>query len=577
MHLTHAASFVVLATQTAARTYCPPLGPVLPAPISPSTSNGVKSAVKILTDNLANLAAGLNMSAVSVSVKSIHETQPMFDFHHTPPKLSPNGTQKVDATTVYRVGSISKVFTVLGVLLLEGVQFDDPVTKYLPELRGLRPEGEEVNAITTPDWDSITIGSLASHMSGIAADLIQDMTSIPGGSWASLGLPDLSNTSGPACGGVFGLPPCAREEFFRDFGKRHPVYAPYTNVVYSNVGIGILGFVLEAVSGKPFDEYMRASILEPLGLKSTTTGLPPKDSSLGFIPDLPVEVHWWGVDLGWPNWAGGFYSNTVDLLAFGASILESRLLKPVKTRQWMKPVSSTASSGMQFGAPWEIFRAHNVTRDGRLIEIYTKSGDLGSYSNDLVLVPDYDLVITVLTGGPESSNGAAAAIYSAVVKALLPAIEAAGKDEAKTSYAGTYTDPATNSSITLCLDDGPGFTVTDWTVRGTNVFKNFVRFLPTGAPASADVPVTARLYPSNLSTGSQRSWRAHFEVGTPEERAALNDGRYFWADAGCYSFAQLDRTVYHFASMEDVVFSVENGVARSLELRGFRVELARAK
>jgi len=167
----HAAiALAILPAQIVARTHCPPLGPVLPAPVCPSKSDGVKSAITTLADSLAALTGGLNMSAVSVSVKSIHESEPMFDFHHTPPKLSPNGTQKVDANTIYRIGSISKVFTVLGVLMLEGVHFDDPVTKYLPELRALRPEVGEVNAITTPDWDAITSGSLASHMSGIAGD-----------------------------------------------------------------------------------------------------------------------------------------------------------------------------------------------------------------------------------------------------------------------------------------------------------------------------------------------------------------------------------------------------------------------
>lgn len=120
--------------------------------------------------------------------------------------------------------------------------------------------------------------------------------------WTAVGLPAKGNLTGPACGGLLGLPSCSREEFFRDFGKRHPVYAPYTTVVYSNVGITLLGFVLETVSGRPFAEYIRDAVTGPLGLNSTTTGSEPVDDSRAFIPEsTPENPTWWGADMGHPN------------------------------------------------------------------------------------------------------------------------------------------------------------------------------------------------------------------------------------------------------------------------------------
>ena len=119
--------------------------------------------------------------------------------------------------------------------------------------------------------------------------------------WTKVGLPDLGNTTGPACGGLLGLPSCSRAQFFRDFGKRHPVYAPSTTVVYSNVGISLLGFVLETVSGRSFADYMRGAVTGPLGLNSTTTGSEPVDAARAFIPDMPQIDSYWGVDLGHPN------------------------------------------------------------------------------------------------------------------------------------------------------------------------------------------------------------------------------------------------------------------------------------
>lgn len=118
------------------------------------------------------------------------------------------------------------------------------------------------------------------------------------GNWTQLGLPALPDNLGPGCGGTLLLPPCTTSELYRDFGKRHPVYAPFTSVVYSNVGIGILALVIEAVSGKPFDDYIQDAILDPLGLNSTFPSRPPSDTKRGFIPDTTPERNWWEADFG---------------------------------------------------------------------------------------------------------------------------------------------------------------------------------------------------------------------------------------------------------------------------------------
>lgn len=152
---------------------CPPLGPVLPAPTQPSGHEAVRCAAASFEEAFRqNITASLNATGISVALQSIHEAAPILDLHHTPPYLNPNGTREIDARSVYRLGSISKVFAVLSVLKLGNVAFDDPVTKYVPELRQLRGETEtpEVDDITAVQWDQVTIGALASHMSGIGSD-----------------------------------------------------------------------------------------------------------------------------------------------------------------------------------------------------------------------------------------------------------------------------------------------------------------------------------------------------------------------------------------------------------------------
>ncbi|KAI5923428.1 beta-lactamase/transpeptidase-like protein [Camillea tinctor] len=555
--------------------HCPPLGAVLPAPTSPSTNQAVQSAVATINTVFQATTSALNTTAISLSVKSIHENTPLLDLHYTPPSLNTSGTTSVDAQTIYRVGSISKIFPVLALLTQKSVRLDDPITKYVPELLQLKGEtGDEVNDITTVQWDHVTLGALASHMSGISSDLVNDLASYPI-DWTQFGLPVLGDESKTGCAGIFGLPSCNRTEFFRDFGKRHPVFAPFSpNAVYSNVASSILGFAVEAITNMTYDAFIHQSILAPLGMTNTTISNPPSNNAWGFIP---TGNTWWGDSLGYEDMAGGFYSNTVDLLALGSGILQHQLLDAVTTRKWMKPVTSTSSTGLLLGGPWEILRSDNVTKDQRLVEFYTKSGNVDAWNNILVLVPDYDLVLTLLTAGGESSSNLVEAALTQVVRALLPAVEDAGKAEAAASFAGTYNDAATNSSVTLAADaddHAPGLAVTSWVANGLDILANYGS-LASGGSSASDVAVSVRLYPTGLKAGSSAAWRAVFDVGTPAQLAE-KDASTFWAKSSCHTWANMDRFVYGFRSMDEFIFDVnDDGTARGLGLRAFQVNLER--
>lgn len=152
--------------------HCPPLGPVLPQPTQPSTHQAVPLATAALKDALDKLTASFNGSALAIGVKSIHESNLLFEYAYTPPIRDPRGVQKVDSDTIFRLGSLTKVFPMLALLKLHdrGVSLDDPVTKYVPELRDLNSQAREQTPIWTVDWDDITLGSLASHLGGIASD-----------------------------------------------------------------------------------------------------------------------------------------------------------------------------------------------------------------------------------------------------------------------------------------------------------------------------------------------------------------------------------------------------------------------
>ena len=75
------------------------------------------------------------------------------------------------------------------------------------------------------------------------------------------------------------------------------MYLPYTTPVYSNVGYSVLGLVIEAVTKQSYQDYLRQSIFEPLGLTRSSV-LKPANASWGFIPE---GDSWWDVSLGFEN------------------------------------------------------------------------------------------------------------------------------------------------------------------------------------------------------------------------------------------------------------------------------------
>ncbi|TPX11564.1 uncharacterized protein E0L32_007775 [Thyridium curvatum] len=552
--------------------HCPPLGPVLPAPQRASANPAVKKGLADFKAALDKMTAPLNVSAVSVGVKTLGEEAPLFEYHFTPSKLDPKGVQKVTSDSMYRIASTSKVFPAYALMLIDGVLWEDPVTKYVPELRELAKQAAAQDAVHVVDWDEVTLGALASHTSGIPVDLGTDLTAF-NPPWEKLGLPKPDPANSPQCSGLLDGKPCTWEDFFTKFGKRPPIYAPNTAPVYSNIGPALLGLVVERVSGLKFEDFVQQKILDALGMKHTSAFKP--DDKLGVIP---VDDQWWTSLLGFENASGSYYSSTHDLLALGSAILGSKLISPAKTRRWLKPWTSSSSLGTFIGTPWEIYRVQNVTRDGRLIELYTKGGDITTYHAALIMVPDYDLVVSVNVAGPEV-GGFVQLIQATATTVLLPALEQASKDEAAVSFTGTYADRATNSSITLATDDAPGLRATNYTARGVDVLANYLRIGIVPTEPDPSVLVRLRLYPTNLRSGRQAGWRGVFDLFTPEEVAA-SDARYPWPQNGCIAWGTMDRLVYQYESLDYFVFNVEKGadgapVATSIELPAYGLTLTR--
>lgn len=164
-------------------TPCPLLGPAYPPFTLDNNSNILQSALNELNtkfDDLMQTGTGPNgqvtpyTTSFSVALFSTNQGTAaddpfFFEYHYTAPSLknSATGVQSVDANSIYRIGGLTEVFTIWSVLIEAGDGvWNDPVTKYVPELKKAAQEkGDGV-----VDWQSITVGQLASHMSGVSRD-----------------------------------------------------------------------------------------------------------------------------------------------------------------------------------------------------------------------------------------------------------------------------------------------------------------------------------------------------------------------------------------------------------------------
>src|SRR5215469_6632442 len=141
---------------------------------------------------------------------------------------------KIPATahTVYRVGSVSKLFTDIGIMrMVEAgkINLDAPVSQYLPDFH---PDN--------PFKDPITLRELMSHRSGLLRE--------------------------PPVGNYFDPSEPTLEATVRSMNSTQLVYAPGTHLKYSNAGIAVVGYTLEELNHKPFAEYLSQAVLRPLGM-----------------------------------------------------------------------------------------------------------------------------------------------------------------------------------------------------------------------------------------------------------------------------------------------------------------------
>ncbi|KAK4154675.1 beta-lactamase/transpeptidase-like protein [Chaetomidium leptoderma] len=535
---------------------CPLLGPAYLA--ATDVASPAFIAAKAKFDDAVASSTQINKEkvffAVEIYSSGSKDAGSIHRYYNTPP--AQNGAVNVGPDTLFRINSISKVVTVYTMLSkLSYKYWHEPVTKYIPELANAQPQD-----VSDVDWSEVTLGSLASQISGISRDYaLRDASSVLP---AVPGLRTLKDSEVVRCGsGLLKPGPCSRAESMRYVLQTWPLASSYRTPNYSNMAFQLLAYAVESITGTPFQDLVTEQILNPLNLTRTFVTHPGNDSNA-------VVVDGWDIDFGDLDPGAGYYSTLTDLTTLGRSILNSTLLPALTTHKWLKPITHTSSLRFSLGSPWEILRESvpvtttqtQTTETRRVVDFYTKQGGGGdSYTSLLGLSPDHDLGISILTAG-KGSETTMLALRQLFVDVWLAAAEQAGRDQAGVNFAGNYTlgDGDNNSSlVVLSLQpDEPALMLSAMVSNGTDVLE-----LLRGTTGLGGEPGEARLwfYPMGLVAGGDCRKRIAFRA------AAGLAGRS--ADENCASWATGDRLRWGNYPADELVFETgPDGKARAVEV-----------
>ena len=264
-----------------------------------------------------------------------------------------------------RAASHSKSFTAAGVMKLReaGVlRLDDPAGRYVD---GLHPSVAET-----------TLAQLLSHSAGMIRD-------------------------GAAAGQFLDRRPFVNERELRADLAEPLTIEPSTRFKYSNHAFGLVGLVIEAVTGEPYREWIAREIVAPSGLRETTPDVPtPRgtQTARGHTRKLPL-----GRRLVVPGdnpthaiaAAGGFVSTAADLARFFAS------LDPAAKRSVLSPASRREMIRKQWHNEYGSMSGHYGLgiMHGRVgeWEWFGHAGALQSCFSRTIVLPGRDIAVSIMT------------------------------------------------------------------------------------------------------------------------------------------------------------------------------------
>ncbi len=271
----------------------------------------------------------------------------------------------VSPDMVFRLGSITKQFTAVAVLLLAqdgklGLQ--DEITKFLPDYPA---QGRK-----------ITVEHLLTHTSGI-----QSYTDLS--EWLPLWRKDMT------------LP-----ELIGLFKDKPMQFEPGRSWAYNNSGFVLLGAIIEKLSGLTYETFLEERIFKPLGLKSSYYGsaeriiprrVPGYQEGKGGFVNAPY------LSMSQPYAAGSLLSTVDDLAVWSDAVFAGKLVK----KEWLDraftpyKLADGESSGYGYGWFMADFAGHRSIEHG---------GGINGFSTYEMTLPEDRIFIAILTNSAISGR-----------------------------------------------------------------------------------------------------------------------------------------------------------------------------
>ena len=308
--------------------------------------------------------------------------------------------RSVDRGTRFNIGSVSKMFATVAILLLvdEGkVALDAPVIRYLPEF-----------TMTDSRFRDITLRMLLNHSSGL-----------PGSTFFFAFEPDAS----------------MHRLLLETLKHSRLKHTPGAMSMYCNDGFTLAEMVVEQVTGRKFVAFLAERVFAPLGMTNTTTSLGESgganvaeyyDATSG--KKYPREVV--------PIYAaGGFSSTAEDLCRFGDSLMSGgrNLLSPASLQELYRWQPAPFTSGLREGKWYGQIGWDYSTQIGSVggsgngstgIQVFAKGGNSGFYSANLQILPTEKMVIAMITSGKASGDKLTEPILAGVLADRRPGVPA---------------------------------------------------------------------------------------------------------------------------------------------------------
>jgi CubicO group peptidase (beta-lactamase class C family)/D-alanyl-D-alanine dipeptidase len=336
----------------------------------------------------------------------------------------PDGKVPADAGTIYRVGSVSKLFTALAALRMveQGkLDLDEPVSTYLADFNPRNKFGKP-----------ITLRHLMSHRSGLVRES-------PVGNYFDGTAPTIEAT-------------------VRSLNATDLVHEPGTKTKYSNAAVAVVGRVVEVVAGRPFAEHVREEILRPLGMNASdfehTTEVGKR---LARAKMWTYEGREWDA----PDFAlgtlpaGNLYSTVLDLGRFlsalfagGGPVVRPETLGSMMEIQFAGP---EAKAGYGLGFSIGTFDAGDGKEPRKR---FGHGGAVYGFSTDVIALPDEKLG-AIVVASRDCTNGAVHALADYALKAMVaggepgPAefLDRSADQAGARSWEGRYADGETGVDL----------------------------------------------------------------------------------------------------------------------------------